>query len=318
MDSKYQVSVIVCTYNPDWNKYKKTLRKFLQQENIVFEIIVSDDGSKENYFEKVKQLFADYKFTDYKFVKNDVNVGTVKNYYGALLASEGEYTFALSPGDYVYDDYTLNNFYTFAKRKQAKICFGNSVYYLPGKEIKLLQGQFNNPVNLQLFSDNADYQLQKIGFYFANAILGVSFFKRRDVAIEYTQRILNVSKYVEDNTALAFYYADNNKLFHYDAYVSWYEYGTGVSTNKQEIWNKRLAQDFDNTYELLKGNYPDDAIVDAAIIFHERKNKYIKALELLLKHPVIFIQFLYIKYFVPKVQVNFQPVNMANFPKYED
>ena len=318
MGFKYQISVIVCTYNPDWKKYEYTLRKFLQQKDISFEIIVSDDGSTEDYFCRVIRLFDRYHFKNCRFIKHTENVGTVKNYYGALLLCEGEYVFSLSPGDYVYADDTLKHFYDFAKQRNAQICFGNSVYYLPGEKIELLEGKYNDPSNIEIFADNYDLKKQKIGFFFGNAILGVSFLRRIDIALKYVGKLLNVSKYVEDNTSLAFYFADNNRLYHLNEYVSWYEYGTGVSTNQREIWNKRLTQDFDNTYRLLKENYHKDAIVDAVTIFRENKSKCVRALELLFKHPINFVQFLWIKYFVPKVQVNFQPINMDNFPKYVD
>ena len=38
MKKKYDVSVIICTYNPQWKKLKSTLLSALEQKNIDFEI----------------------------------------------------------------------------------------------------------------------------------------------------------------------------------------------------------------------------------------------------------------------------------------
>ena len=53
MKNKYDVSIIVATYNPDLNKLMSTLLSIIIQKGIKFEIIVTDDGSQKDYF-KVK------------------------------------------------------------------------------------------------------------------------------------------------------------------------------------------------------------------------------------------------------------------------
>ena len=44
------ISVIVCTYNANWEKTKNTLFSIIRQKNVIFEIIVTDDGSASNNF----------------------------------------------------------------------------------------------------------------------------------------------------------------------------------------------------------------------------------------------------------------------------
>ena len=46
--SEFSVSVILCTYNPDWRKLKATLLSAAMQEDIDFEIVLTDDGSGED------------------------------------------------------------------------------------------------------------------------------------------------------------------------------------------------------------------------------------------------------------------------------
>ena len=54
--SDFSVSVILCTYNPDWRKLKATLLSAAMQENIDFEIVLTDDGSGEDHFREAAAL----------------------------------------------------------------------------------------------------------------------------------------------------------------------------------------------------------------------------------------------------------------------
>ena len=49
MNKVIDMSVIVVTYNSEWEKIKITLNSILRQKNISLQIIVADDGS-ENIF----------------------------------------------------------------------------------------------------------------------------------------------------------------------------------------------------------------------------------------------------------------------------
>ena len=53
---KEKVSVIVLTYNPLKQKLIATLKTKNSQKNVDIQVIISDDGSKENYFEEAKQF----------------------------------------------------------------------------------------------------------------------------------------------------------------------------------------------------------------------------------------------------------------------
>ncbi|MBQ0107579.1 MAG: glycosyltransferase, partial [Phascolarctobacterium sp.] len=183
MNNGYGVSVVVCTYNSDWEKLKKTVLRFLSQKGVLFEIIVSDDGSKEDYFDDLRRLFQEYDFKDYTLIKHEMNVGTVKNMYGAILRASGEYIFGSAPGDFAYDCWVLKSLYDFCKDGNKKMCFGNVVYYQDSKGT-LVHGIKNNPMHMSLFSDNS-HEAQCENFFFGDFVCGVSFFRERDTAIKY-------------------------------------------------------------------------------------------------------------------------------------
>lgn len=85
-DLKYDVTIVICTYNPRWDKLKKTLDACITQKNINFQIVITDDGSPNNLFEQVRIYFQNNQFEDYKLSALEKNKGTVCN------VLNGEYT----------------------------------------------------------------------------------------------------------------------------------------------------------------------------------------------------------------------------------
>ena len=72
-------SVLLVTYNSEWNDIKRTLDSIINQEFDSFELIISDDGSKDNKFAQIKKYMGDNHFDDYKLIEHKENQGTVKN-----------------------------------------------------------------------------------------------------------------------------------------------------------------------------------------------------------------------------------------------
>ena len=51
-----EVSVIIISYNPVWEKFENTLLSVVMQKRITMEIILSDDGSAQNLFHEAECL----------------------------------------------------------------------------------------------------------------------------------------------------------------------------------------------------------------------------------------------------------------------
>lgn len=62
-------SVLLVTYNSEWNDIKRTLDSIINQEFDSFELIISDDGSKDNKFAQIKKYMGDNHFDDYKLIE---------------------------------------------------------------------------------------------------------------------------------------------------------------------------------------------------------------------------------------------------------
>lgn len=61
-NNKYKITVVVITYNPDYKKLFQTLYSIVIQKNIIFEIIVSDDGTIDFDKKGIEQWFIENNF----------------------------------------------------------------------------------------------------------------------------------------------------------------------------------------------------------------------------------------------------------------
>lgn len=92
------ISIAMATYNGE--KYiQRQLETIWEQSLPADEIIICDDGSKDQTVEIIKK-FIEEKQTDRIFViKNEENLGYVKNFYKAISLTKGEYIFLADQDD---------------------------------------------------------------------------------------------------------------------------------------------------------------------------------------------------------------------------
>lgn len=241
---KYSVAITVGTYNPIWKKLEATLRSILQQKDVNFQIIISDDGSKYNCFNEVKELFKKYGFSDYIMVAAKRNEGTVSQVYHGLKATNSDYVKPLSPGDLLYDEYTLARWLKFMHETQADITFGDAVFYnLKNKKLNIIP-HVHNPMDMTVYQKNASYYDLIINYIlFGDGISGASIFARRDMLVRYMKLLLGKVIYAED-FFIRLAILEKKQLFYYPQSVIWYEYADGgISTSGKEKWINLLRKD---------------------------------------------------------------------------
>lgn len=297
-----QVSIIVLTYNPDIAKLRRTLTAAARQKDVEFEILISDDGSATKDFSFLQTM----DLPNCRLLENPQNQGTVKNCLTAIQEAAGEYVFLTSPGDYLFDDHTMADFYRFAKHHNAPLCFGNAVYYCAQQDQVLLTRQYGIPYRPGMY-DGAASKTAKAHFFGGNWIIGAAYFRQRATALTYFSQLADVSIYVEDNTSTTFAMADNIGLRFYDRNIVWYEDGTGVSTGASEKWKLRIAQDIGNAYRLLKQLHPNDPYVDQAWHDATEPDRKKRLIYKLTHHPLITCKVLLGRKFAPKPPVVCDP-----------
>lgn len=254
---EYDVSVLIVTYNPVWEKLKNTVLSVIRQKNINVEIIIADDGSATNYREELKRLFLKENYSDYVLVMNDINKGTVLNIKSGLQVTHGKYVKTLSPGDYLYSLNTLELWYTFMEAKNISFSFGNPIYYSREKTGEYLYHKVRrNPQNIDIYNVNNYRKKQAVLYYvFLNdATLGSTYLIKRELLEKYIDSICNQIKYAED-MMVNLMVADGEKIVFYNQNVVWYENGTGISTSNDRYWYDILDRERLTAYQMVCNSF---------------------------------------------------------------
>lgn len=91
------ISVALCTYNGE--KYlPEQLESILQQTVPVHEIVVCDDGSRDNTLAVLRE-FAEKAFFPIRIFQNETNLGSTRNFEKCLSLCEGEIIFLCDQDD---------------------------------------------------------------------------------------------------------------------------------------------------------------------------------------------------------------------------
>ena len=85
----YKMSVLLVTYNSEWKDIKKTLKSIINQNFDDFELVISDDGSKDNTLKIIKEL--NQKDPKVRYISFSRNFGKEAAMYAGLEAAEGDY-----------------------------------------------------------------------------------------------------------------------------------------------------------------------------------------------------------------------------------
>jgi len=282
-----QVSIIVLTYNPDAAKLRQTLTAAAAQQDVDFEIIISDDGSARKDFSFLPDFMDSLGMKQYQLLDHKENRGTVQNCLRAVKAASGEYVFLTSPGDYLFDDYVLRDFYRFAKKNDVPVCFGNAVFYNTEGGTPNTTRTFGCPACPQLYAPNASAAQVNTCFFGGTWIIGASYFRLRSLTLACLEEIADTSVYMEDTPSTAFALAAGEHLCYYDRNVVWYEDGTGVSTGGNEKWDRLLRQDILHSFTKLKDRYPKNPYVDIAYRNISQTNRVKRIAGNFVQHPKI-------------------------------
>lgn len=245
MSYPFDVTVAVGTYNPEWHKLHATLQSILNQENINFQIIVSDDGSANPFFNEVENLFKEIDFKDYKLVRGKNNEGTVCQFHRALQSADSEYVKGISPGDLFYDNNTLSKWLAFIKEKKADISFCDAVFYNKKSDDFNIIKHKHNPRNMAIYLSPSSYEDKVINYLiFDDTISGATILAKRDLLIHYMNLLLHKVIYVED-FFLRLAVLNGIDIKYYPEPGIWYEFGDGgISTSKSDVWQNRIRKDY--------------------------------------------------------------------------
>ncbi|WP_165253950.1 glycosyltransferase [Adlercreutzia sp. ZJ304] len=255
--TQFDIAAIVVTYNSDCQKTLNTIASILMQQNVRFEIIIADDGSRETNFACIYDYFERAHFKNYKLLTADENVGTVRNCIAASNYVNSRYVKTISPGDYLYAPNVLEEIVTKMDSSNANIGFGAAIYYSDGVDnIEIINKR--NPIVINPYKrkciNNQIIARNMIGF--GDFILGALPVFRTLLWKCALAEILGSVTYCEDYSIQLMVYK-GEKILYIDQFTVWYEYGTGISTSLSENNKNRIMQDAKSFCTLFLNKYPD-------------------------------------------------------------
>lgn len=248
--NEIEISIVVITYNSMRDKLFMTLDSILKQKDVNYEIIVADDGSKNNYFSEIRKYFINNAFFDYKLVENKVNKGTVSNLFSGLIKANGKYIKVISPGDMLYKKETLRNWIDFIEDNHLQWSFSEVIHYRMHDGIVTPIEVNTNPIDVNTYMRGTEKDKQWNYFAIRDVAVGASMIGLKSIQVEYCQQILNKVIYVEDNMWCMMMF-DGKIGGYYPEYTVLYEHGLGISTSKNDIWGERIQIDRRKTDEIL-------------------------------------------------------------------
>lgn len=295
-----QISVIVLTYNPNPVQLRQTLAAITAQLGVDLEIIISDDGSSKKDFSFLSTYMDSLNAKNYRLLEHTTNHGTVANCLSAVKTAMGKYIFFTSPGDLLFDEYVLRDFYQFAEQNHTPLCFGNAVFYHLTTEGPKITREFGTPAHPQLYKSGTSLSQNKTAFFGGNWVIGASYFRSKDIALKYLEKISDSSVYMEDTPSTAFALANGLRLCYFDRNIVWYEDGSGVSTSSNNKWELLLKKDLQRSLSTLKAHYPANPYVDVAYRNATIDNRIKRILGNLLHHPIIMLRLTFYKRYPSK------------------
>lgn len=253
-------SVIVLCYNSNYESLIKTIISIAKQKEVSFEIIICDDGSKHNYETELSMWFSEHSFNiPVKYVFNHKNRGTIINYLSGIQVADGKYIKPISPGDYLFDNYTLQSYKIIFEDKNSDIVFSDSIYYSNNTILKKRQ----YPETRLIFHPDKLSELYCIyGFYF----LGATICATKKVLDKYLNIVKGKVLYLEDYSMLTMALLDGATITGVESPFIWYEFGGGISTNPKG--NMRINDDSETMRKVLSDLYPGNEIVKKMNLFN--------------------------------------------------
>lgn len=244
------VSFCVCTYNPIWEKLKKTVDSLVCQKGVDFEIVVTDDGSDNNLFQELEEYFCEAGFKNYRLTAFESNKGTTWNVYNGLKHCNGIYVKLISPGDYIPVDEVVKDWVEFLIQSGRRWSFADVISYsLIDGEDKVIS-TLAHPQLTGLYKKDKD-SVSRWNYVVLNDIaIGAAIISELELTLKYIELILDKIKYAEDNIYRLMMFLGDVGIY-YGHNVVCYEVGTGVSTSGESKWSRRLSKDWKTTNEIM-------------------------------------------------------------------
>ena len=247
---KKDVSVIIATYNTDYESLKYTVDSVMCQKGIDFEMIITDDGSVNNHFEIIENYMQEHGFYNYVLLPHDNNRGTVLNYLDAVRIAKGRVIRTLGAGDAIYGDESLRSHVDFLIQSGKKWSFGEMIYFTNTAEGKRYIPHRSRPQLTTPYINNRDTECVWNYCVIRDIATGTAILYERDLFLHYLELFANEVLYTEDYTAVLMTY-DGYIGAYYPRPVVLYEFSTGITAPGNSAGGRLVQNDIENAMRIM-------------------------------------------------------------------
>lgn len=237
-------SIIVLTYK-NFEFLDRNIKSIFNQNYRKIEIVIQDDATENFDVEKIRDKYSIRPSNIVNMVvsKNEVNLGTVKNYNKAISIAKGEIIIPLSCDDAFYDESVVSDIVEYFNNNSCGVCTA----YRKGNNRKIVY-PMDTDVEL-LKSANREKLLHRL--YVSNFISGATLYWRRDF-LNSMQGFDERYRLVEDYP-MVLKLVESGKKIGFLERIAISNNETGISNRKATLFKKNKIAD--NDAKLIKDMY---------------------------------------------------------------
>lgn len=286
-------SVVVCVYNCSNQDLQMTLQSILMQNFNDFEIIIADDCSENDYHSIVEEELKSYDYVNYCYLRNQENVGTVKNVIHALEHCSGKYIKLIGCGDLLFSEDTLKHVYDYMENNCLSVCFGNGIAYTMENNDFYVRPFYSPNIKKPYSKNNSEAILRNL-IVFNDQISGAITFHSKEILITYLNIIKDKIIYVEDCIPKLIA-LDGKEIGYLNENLVLYQYGTGISTSQSKSVNWRIINDEQSFNQILFERYSSNKYVKTLHQFlaHKEKNSILRLTNKIKTNPYYAIYYIF-------------------------
>lgn len=271
-----ELTVIIASYKPLYEKLLFTIESVLKQQNIDFELIITDDGSEYNYFDEIEKYIKANSNCDLVLLSHNKNQGTVKNIYDAVRIAKGKYVRTIGVGDAIYGENTLKAHLDCIKSSNNLWSFGQMIYFSVDENgNRFFVKHKSRPQLTKPYINRNDKKCIWQYCVLKDIATGTSILYERETFAKYLSLFLDKVIYCEDYVTEIMMF-DGIMPTYYASPVVLYEYASGGITNPQEKkWKVLIEKDIATADGIMisRNNFPQDAYRRSIIRAITRRNK---------------------------------------------
>lgn len=268
-----EISVVVASYNPKWNKMQRTLDSIIGQQNVDMEIVITDDGSSNSMHNEVVDYLTEHGVENFVYISHESNKGTTINIHDGVSVAMGKYVKLISPGDILATELTLRKWCDHLLGSGRKWSVSDYKCFVSTNTGIKFEEHNAHPDMIDCYLNGNETECRRNYLIFEDLACGAATLIEREFAHVYLDKLVGIAKLAEDHM-YRLMVLDGFIASFYPEICVLYEWGEGVSTQTDSPYTRQLMQDYNKVDELIYNLIrPEDKLYGQVRKAYQRKLK---------------------------------------------